>query len=50
MSRELYALLVAVMKLGATAVFLDPWVKLDQMGKAAELVQPKVFVGIPKAH
>lgn len=50
MSRPLYTLLVAIMKLGACAVFLDPWVPLKQIGPAAALVRPKAFVGVPRAH
>lgn len=50
MSRPLYALLVAIAKLGATSVFCDPWVPLDQLGRVAELTSPRVFVGIGKAH
>lgn len=50
MSRPLYALLLGLMKLGACAVFVDPWVSLKQIGPAAALVRPKAFVGIPRAH
>lgn len=50
MSRPLYALLIAIFKLGAVATFVDPWVALPQIGKAAALVAPKAFVGIPRAH
>ncbi|MBX3469996.1 MAG: AMP-binding protein [Planctomycetes bacterium] len=49
MSRPLYALLVALMKLGACAVFVDPWA-VKQLGRAADLVRPKAFVGVPLAH
>lgn len=50
MSRPLYTFLMAVLKLGATAVFIDPWAPLDQIAYAAELVEPKVFAGVAKAH
>ncbi|MCO5169280.1 MAG: AMP-binding protein [Planctomycetes bacterium] len=49
MSRPLYTLLVALMKLGACAVFVDPWA-VSQLGRAADLVRPKAFVGVPLAH
>lgn len=49
-SRPLYVLLIALLRLGACAVFLDPWVGSAQRRAAAELVQPKAFAGIPKAH
>lgn len=50
MSRPLYALLLGLLKLGACAVFLDPWMPLPQIGPAAALVRPKAFIGIPRAH
>lgn len=50
MSRVLYTTLLALFTIGACAVFLDPWVKLDQIGKAAALVRPRAFVGVPRAH
>ena len=50
MSRPLYALLLGLMKLGACAVFVDPWVPLKQIGPSAALVRPKAFIGIPRAH
>lgn len=50
MSRPLYTLLIALLKLGACAVFLDPWVPPKQIGQAAALVRPKAFVGVPRAH
>jgi acyl-CoA synthetase (AMP-forming)/AMP-acid ligase II len=50
MSRPLYTLILAVFRLGAAAVFLDPWVTLEQLVHAVDLTQPKVFCGIPKAH
>ena len=50
MSRPLYAALLGVMKLGACAVFVDPWVPLPQIARAVELTRPRAFVGVPKAH
>lgn len=50
MSRPLYTLLIALMKMGACVVFLDPWVPLRQIGRAAALVRPKAFAGVPRAH
>ncbi len=50
MSRTLYTILVALLTMGACAVFLDPWVPLEQIGAAAALVRPRAFLGIPRAH
>lgn len=44
MSLELYALLEALFSLGATAIFLDPWMKGKKMGSVIRQVQPELFV------
>lgn len=49
-SADLYALLLAIWRLGAVAVFVDAWTSKQRLGQVAELVKPKLFVGIPKAH
>lgn len=49
-SPELYTLLIALARIGAVAVFLDPWVGSATRRAAAELIAPRGFVGIPKAH
>jgi acyl-CoA synthetase (AMP-forming)/AMP-acid ligase II len=50
MSRPLYALLIGLLQLGACAVFVDPWVPLEQIGRAVVQVEPRAFVGVPRAH
>lgn len=50
MSLELYILMLAVFRMGAVAVFIDPWGGRNMIEQAAELVDAKMFIGIPKAH
>jgi acyl-CoA synthetase (AMP-forming)/AMP-acid ligase II len=49
MSRELYLVLLALMKLAATAVFIEPSMGLSQMVRCCQLSNPKAFVGTRKA-
>lgn len=44
MSLELYAILEALFSLGATAIFLDPWMKGKKMGAVIKQVQPDLFI------
>lgn len=44
MSFQLYAVLEAVFALGATAIFLDPWMKGKKMGSVIKQVQPRLFI------
>lgn len=50
MSRPLYALLLGLLRMGACAVFVDPWVPLAQIGRAVAQVAPRALVGVPRAH
>ncbi len=50
MSAELYLVLIGLFKLGAVAVFIDPWIGLTQLARCCELTQPKAFIGVAKAH
>lgn len=50
MSVDLYVVLLAVLKLGAVAVFVDPWIRLRQVAAFATFADPKAFIGIPKSH
>ncbi|MBK8801600.1 MAG: AMP-binding protein [Fibrobacteres bacterium] len=49
-SPDLYALLLAIWRIGAVAVFVDAWTSKQRLGQVVELVKPALFVGIPKAH
>ncbi|HYO79590.1 MAG TPA: AMP-binding protein, partial [Thermoanaerobaculia bacterium] len=50
MSIELYAALLAVLKEGGVAVFLDPWVKKRAMVDLARHAELKAWLGTPKSH
>lgn len=50
MSVELYVLLLAIFRIGAVAVFIDPWGSRSMIDGAARLVDPSLFIGIPKSH
>lgn len=47
MSVELYTLLLALLKIAAVIVFIDPWVGLEQIKRCITLTEPKAFAGIP---
>lgn len=50
MSQELYLLILALLKMGAIIVFIDPWVGLKQLRACARLVGPRAFVAPPLVH
>lgn len=50
MSTQLYAILEAIFSLGATAIFLDPWMKGKKMGNVIKQVQPDLFVVTKKIN
>lgn len=50
MSLELYALLLALFKLGAVAVFIDPQSSKKHISSCIKKYPLKAFVGIKKAH
>jgi acyl-CoA synthetase (AMP-forming)/AMP-acid ligase II len=50
MSVELYVAMLGIIKMGAVAVFADPWVKIAQIIKFCTFASPKGFIGIPKSH
>jgi acyl-CoA synthetase (AMP-forming)/AMP-acid ligase II len=50
MSVELYAALLAVLKEGGVAVFLDPWVGRRTMARLARHAQLQAWLGTPKSH
>jgi olefin beta-lactone synthetase len=49
MSIELYVTLLAVLRLGAVATFIEPWGGRRMVEQAARLVDADAFVGIPKS-
>ncbi len=50
MSIDLYMTLLAVVSIGATAVFVDPWIPPRQMAAFARFAEPTTFIGIGKSH
>ncbi|MCW2926225.1 MAG: AMP-ligase [Thermoleophilia bacterium] len=49
MSIELYVTLLAVLRLGAVATFIEPWGGRTMIEQAAQLVDADAFIGIPKS-
>jgi acyl-CoA synthetase (AMP-forming)/AMP-acid ligase II len=50
MSQELYVVVLALMKLAATAVFVEPFMGLNQMLHYCQMSEPKALVTTPKGH
>lgn len=47
---ELYAILIALFRIGAVAMLVDPAAGKKHIDACCELAQPTVFIGTPKAH
>ena len=50
MSIDLYVCLLAVIQMGAVAVFVDPWIGAKQIASFSAFAEPSAFVGINKSH
>ncbi|MEW6468326.1 MAG: AMP-binding protein [Bacteroidota bacterium] len=50
MSPDLYRIVLALFRIGATAVFLDEWVGKKRMEECCKVAQCKAFIGIFKAR
>lgn len=50
MSPELYTVLLGIMRCGAVAVFVDPWIPMKQIASFSAFASPSGFIGIPKSH
>ncbi|HXC04608.1 MAG TPA: AMP-binding protein [Bacteroidia bacterium] len=50
MGMDLYRIVLALFRMGATAVFLDEWVNRTRMDECCKVAQCKAFIGIPKAR
>jgi len=50
MSAELYVVLLAIIRCGAVAVFVDPWIPMKQIAAFSAFAQPGGFIGIAKSH
>jgi len=50
MSGMLYEILLAVIRMGAVAVFADPWVSLRRLAAFCAFAEPRGFIGVPRSH
>jgi len=50
MSPELYIAMLAIIRCGAVAVFVDPWIPMRQIAAFSAFASPAGFIGIPKSH
>lgn len=50
MSIDLYVALLALLKIGAVAVFVDPWIGRGQIAAFAAFAEPRAWLGIPRSH
>ncbi|MBU0479717.1 MAG: AMP-binding protein [Proteobacteria bacterium] len=50
MSIELYIALLGIIKIGAVAVFADPWVSRKQIAAFCTFASPSGFIGVGKSH
>lgn len=50
MSIDLYVVLLGIIKMGAVAIFVDPWIGKRQIARFCSFATPKGFIGIPKSH
>lgn len=50
MSLDLYAALLGVLKMGGTAVFVDPWIERRQIAAFSAFAEPSAYLGIGKSH
>lgn len=50
MTLDLYVALLAVVKAGAAAIFVDPWVPMRRIAAFCRHAEPRAFLGIPRSH
>lgn len=50
MSIDLYVALLAVLQIGAVAVFVDPWIGARQIAAFAAFAEPRAWIGVPRSH
>lgn len=50
MSIDLYVAMLALLDLGAIAVFVDPWIGWRQIAAFAAFAEPRAYLGIPRSH
>jgi len=50
MSIDLYVCLLGLLKMGAVAVFVDPWIGPRQIASFCAHASPAAYIGVPKSH
>ena len=50
MSIDLYVAMLAVLSVGAVAVFVDPWIGRRQIAAFAAFAEPHAWLGVPRSH
>lgn len=50
MSVDLYVVLLGVIKAGAVAVFVDPWIRPRQIAAFCRYAEPRAFIGVTRSH
>ena len=50
MSVDLYVVLLGLMKAGAVAVFVDPWIGMAQIAAFSAFAEPRAWIGVPRSH
>jgi acyl-CoA synthetase (AMP-forming)/AMP-acid ligase II len=50
MGLDLYVAIMAIMRLGAVCVFVDPYMGAKRFDACCASVKPKAFIGAPKGH
>lgn len=50
MSIDLYTVLLAVIQIGAVAVFVDPWMSMRKIAEFAAFAEPAGFAGVGRSH
>jgi olefin beta-lactone synthetase len=50
MSIDLYVAMLGILKMGAAAVFVDPWIGRRQIATFAAFAEPRAWLGVPRSH
>src|SRR4051794_18644965 len=50
MSIDLYVAMLALLEMGAVAVFVDPWIGRRQIATFAAFAEPRAWLGVPRSH
>src|SRR5262245_27765298 len=50
MSIDLYVAMLAVLEVGAVAVFVDPWIGRRQIAAFAAFAEPRAWLGVLRSH